>query len=180
MEMPDLLRDLMSRAAAARQENRLDEARLDWMEAVRLCREAGSDPALAAALTGLGQIERNLGDSGAAVQCYEEAANLHRALGDSQRLAHSLRHLADILREAGAREPSRLHYEEALRLYQNDARTAPLDLANTLRGIALLHEKCAEFENARETWARARDLYAACQVEAGVRESSRRLSHLTL
>lgn len=69
-------------------------------------------------------------------------------------------------------------YAESLRLYRSHKETPQLDLANALRGWALLKEATGEIVEARAFWLEAKDLYAEVQVEAGVAESSRRLDHL--
>jgi hypothetical protein len=69
-------------------------------------------------------------------------------------------------------------YHEALTIYRAHKETPPLDLANAIRGLALLKSNAGEVEEARALWAEARDLYAAVNVEAGVKESSRRLALL--
>ena len=68
---------------------------------------------------------------------------------------------------------NRAGYREALAIYRRNERTPPLDLANALRGFALLKGRSAE---ANALWQEARDLYAAVGVEAGVAESSGRLA----
>src|ERR1017187_8136279 len=92
---------LVQQASQARRENRLADAKRDLVEAVDICRKAGVRVDLAKALTGLGQIERDLHHSEAALQHYEEAAAIYRAEGDVLRLAHTVRHLGDIHRNDG-------------------------------------------------------------------------------
>jgi hypothetical protein len=69
-------------------------------------------------------------------------------------------------------------YNEALQLYRADSRTAPLDLANAVRGLALLKFHTRQDEDAMRLWQEARDLYQATNIDAGVEESSRRLGLL--
>jgi len=122
----------------ARRDGRLTEAWEIFSESVALCRGADDQQLLASSLVGLGQIERDLGKSEAATQHYREAVDLYRCGDDRLRLAHTIRHLADILRGYGDIEPARSLYEEALSIYRNDPDTPPLDLANAIRGFALL------------------------------------------
>jgi hypothetical protein len=95
------------------------------------------------------------------------------------RLAHTVRHVADIRREAGRPDLSESCYHEALNLYRNHAMTPPLDLANAIRGLAILKTDAGDTATARALWEEARDFYAAVNVEAGVAESSRRLALLS-
>jgi tetratricopeptide (TPR) repeat protein len=169
---------LLSQALQARREHRVDDARRGLVEAVDLCRKAGVRVELAKALTGLGQIERDLDHSEAARQHYEEAVAIYRAEGDALRLAHTVRHLGDIYRDEGCAELAEPCYDEALAFYRSHERTHPLDLANAIRGLALLKTNAGEAGPAKLLWQEARDLYAAVNVEAGVAESSRRLALL--
>lgn len=100
---------------------------------------------------------------------------LYRAEGDPLPIAHTVRHVADILREAGRHKLAEPCYYESLKLYRGEAATAPLDLANAIRGFALLKSNTGEAEAAKALWEEARALYAAVGVEAGVAESDRRL-----
>ena len=74
MSETELARELFEQANRARRENRLDDSRRHLAEAVALLRQAGEPQDLAAALKGLGQIERDLGHRNAALLLYEEAA----------------------------------------------------------------------------------------------------------
>ncbi|MGA9417350.1 MAG: hypothetical protein WBV60_21855, partial [Terriglobales bacterium] len=89
--------------------------------------------------------------------------------------AHTVRHVADIRREAARLDLAESCYHEALHLYRNHAATPPLDLANAIRGLAILKTDAGDAATAIALWEEARDLYAAVNVEAGVAESNRRL-----
>lgn len=169
---------LIKQGLQARRENRHIDAKQDLVQAVELCRRAGVQAELARALTGLGQIERDLDCNDAALQYYEEAAAIYRPAGDALKLAHTIRHIADIHRHAGRYELAEPGYVESLHLYRNLEKTPPLDLANALRGWALLKEATGKIKEARGLWQEARGLYADVHVQAGVAESSRRLDLL--
>jgi tetratricopeptide (TPR) repeat protein len=169
---------LLLQALQARRENRLDDAERGLVEAVALCRKAGTRIELAKALTSLGQIERDLRRLDTARQHYEEAAILYRAEGEALRLAHTVRHVGDILREQGRPELAGPCYREALALYRGHGQTPPLDLANAIRGLALLKDEGGEVDEARALWEEAKDLYRSVNVEPGVAECSRRIERL--
>jgi tetratricopeptide (TPR) repeat protein len=176
--MSEVSDNLLSQAAQARRDHRLSDAKRDLLEAVDLCREAGPRIELASALTSLGQIERDLQEKDSPRQHYEEAVAIYRSEGDALKLAHAIRHLGDIHRHEGHRELAEPCYRQALNLYRDHPQTPPLDLANALRGFAILQDDAGELSEARSLWAEARELYSACKVEAGVAESSRRLALL--
>ena len=169
---------LLLQAFQARREHRLADAKRDLVEAVTLCRNSGTRTDLAKALTALGQIERDLEHGDVALQHYEEALALYRAEGDVLRIAHTVRHIADIHRHNRHPELAEPCYHEALTLYRSHEQTPPLDLANAIRGFAILKTDAGETEHARALWEEARDLYSAVNVEAGVAESKRRLALL--
>ncbi|MDP9120072.1 MAG: hypothetical protein M3O15_01695 [Acidobacteriota bacterium] len=69
-------------------------------------------------------------------------------------------------------------YHEALALYRAHPPTRPLDLANALRGLAVLKDDAGETEAAIPLWQEAHDLYLALDVPPGVAESAARLARL--
>jgi tetratricopeptide (TPR) repeat protein len=176
--MTGLSDELYRRAGKARAENRPDDARRDLIDAVALCRETGEALDLAKALTGLGQIERDLHNNDAAIRNYEEAVDIYRANADVLKLAHCIRHLGDIYRNQKRADLAEPCYREALDLYRGEDKTPPLDLANAIRGFAILKHDAGETEKARTLWQEARELYAAVGIKEGVAESSRRLALL--
>jgi tetratricopeptide (TPR) repeat protein len=176
--MSDATDKLLAQAFQARRENRLDDAKRSLIEAVGLCRKAGAPADLARALTGLGQIERDLRTGDVARQHYEEATAIYHAEGDALKLAHTVRHLGDIHREDGRAELAEPCYREALDIYRAHDQTPPLDLANAIRGFAILKDNAGEAAQARLLWEEAGVLYAALNVKEGVAESRCRLALL--
>jgi len=185
--MPERSEELLKNAIQARREGRHQDAKRDLVEAVDLCRKAGARAELARALTALGQIERDLHHTDAALRRYEEAVAIYRAEGRSEgraegndlRLAHSVRHLGDIHRSAGHAALAEPCYDEALNLYRANQQTTPLELANAIRGLAILKADTGDSPRAVSLWTEARDLYAKADVNDGVAESDRRLALLT-
>jgi tetratricopeptide (TPR) repeat protein len=177
--MSDVLEEMLADAYHARRENRSADAKQVLIEAVEVCRRSNVPTDLARALTGLGQIERDLKNTEVARHYYEEAVTIYREQGDLLRLAHSVRHVGDIYLEEGQLVPAEPCYQEALKIYRANAGTAALDLANTLRGFAILKQELAQKEEARQLWMEARDLYESMNVDAGVAESARRIAQLS-
>jgi tetratricopeptide (TPR) repeat protein len=171
-------RELIEQAIAARREKNLAEAKRCWSEVLELCRQSGERRVLIQSLRGLGQIECDLGRGDDAVPLYEESVALCREEGDRQLLAHTVRHLGDIHRRAGRWELAEPFYVEALSLYRGSEETAPLDLANALRGMAILKEKTGAIAEAKSLWEEAGRLYASVGVTEGVVESTKRAREL--
>jgi tetratricopeptide (TPR) repeat protein len=179
--MSDAVEALLGQADRARREDRLLDARRELVEAIALCRQAGTPRVLGQALTALGKIERALGQGDAALGFYEEAVAIYRAEDDTLATAHALRHVGDIHQDAGRLEQAEPCYIEALAIYRDHGQTPPLDLANALRPLAILKDQKGEVAEALRLWEEARDLYAAVEVSEGVEECSSRLgaSHTT-
>jgi len=170
--------ELLSRGRLARSENRLNDARDSYSRAVELCRKAKDGRLLAEALCGLGQIERDIGNAPLALKHYSAAVELRRGQNVPLLLAHSIRHVADILR--GMKQPDKalLCYEEAIAIYRGHEETPRLDLANAVRGYALLKGDHGDTEEATFLWHEAMALYAESGVEAGITESQAQIAFL--
>ena len=167
---------LAQRGHAERREDRLEDARQSFTDAVAAARGAGNDIDLVLALKGLGQVERDLGRGESALALYEEAAELCLANEDLDGLAHTLRHLGDLHQDAGNWSPADEYYLQALALYRRDDTVAPLDLANALRPLAQLRERLGDAGSAQPLWREARALYLAAGVAEGAAECERHLT----
>jgi ATP/maltotriose-dependent transcriptional regulator MalT len=157
--------------------DRPDEARRRYREAIARARNEQKPRDLLVALKGLGQIERDAGNGDGALALYQEAAEVARPLGDYVLLAHTIRHIADIQYEMGRPDLAEPAYEEALGIYRGQNPTA-LELANAVRGMAILKEETGRREEAVRLWQEAHDLYVAANVPPGVAESAKRLERL--
>ena len=174
----DAVEALFRQGMAARREHRLREAARHMKAAVALAR-FGEDPvALARALHGQANVERDRGRTRAALDLYLEAVP-HCRRGDDRLVhAHTVRHLGDVLREMGELEKAGRCYAEALPLYRADPAAPPLDVANAVRSAAILCEALDDADQARALWREARDLYREAGIEGGVSESDAHLDRL--
>ncbi len=170
--------ELISRGFEARREKRLADARKLFSAAVDHCRKANDKLLLAEALAGLGQIERDEGKAHGALKHYGEAVELLRKEGDERRLAHAIRHVADIERGHGNVAKAAASYKEALALYRAHEETPALELANAIRGYALLMGDCGDQEEAKYLWYEAKALYEQAGAAAGVAESQSHIAFL--
>jgi tetratricopeptide (TPR) repeat protein len=174
--MGETFQELFARGYQARRENRIADSRAVFIQGVRSAAEEGDRPSLAEALCGLGQAERDIGNLQAAHLHYAGAATLYREIGPSKRLAYAIRHEADILREESRSAEAEPLYLEAASIYREQGDEAALDLANTLRGLALLAESSGKPDAAQSLWQEARQLYRQCNVQAGVAACDEKLS----
>jgi tetratricopeptide (TPR) repeat protein len=174
--MAENFQEEFARGYQARKEGRSADARAIFLKSVRSAAEEGDRPSMAEALCGLGQAERDIGNLEASGHHYRNAVVLYRQIGPSEKLAYALRHEADVLREecrAAEAEPLLL---EAETIYRQFGADATLDLANTLRGLALVNEALTKPDASRARWREARTLYAEQKIVAGVAECDKRLS----
>jgi tetratricopeptide (TPR) repeat protein len=109
---------------------------------------------------------------------YKLATAMARVLGEPLLLAHRVRHLGDAYRRLGRADLAEPSYVEALSIYRQHQDAKPLDVANALRGFAILKESTGARDEARRLWQEAHDLYVQVDVPAGVAESAARLDRL--
>lgn len=109
---------------------------------------------------------------------YTLAVAFARVRSEPLVLAHRVRHLGDAYRQLRRAEWAESCYTEALSIYRQHQATKPLDLANALRGFALLQESVGARQEARRLWQEAHDLYVKLGVAPGVSESAARLTAL--
>ncbi len=169
---------LMTNGREARAENRLEESRDLFAQAVAECRWVKDNTLLARALKGLAQAERDLQHPTTALQCYREAAQIYRALDDRLAYAHTIRHSADVHRGQNTLPDAARLYEEALEIYRTHPDALPLDHANALRGFALLQDAAGHPEEALFLWQGASHLYSAAGVQAGFAEAEQHIAFL--
>ena len=172
--MTDTIETKLTQAAKARSEHLPADALILYEQARAEAQAASHTLQLARALSGLGQIHRDLGDNVTALAHYIEAIKLLRAASEPIRLAHTLRHVGDISSELGHHAQARTHITEALNIYRNHQEVAPLELANTLRVLALNEER-----HLRIIWQEAGVLYAAAGITVGLNESKAHIQHLS-
>jgi len=122
-----------------------------------------------------GYAAHHAGNLQLALELYQSAADALRPLNQPLRLAHTIRHVADIQRQRNLLHEARADYAEALAIYRSSPEAGKLDLANTLRGYALLSQSTGEIPSASAMWIEAGELYAAVGVQAGVEEAQRRI-----
>jgi tetratricopeptide (TPR) repeat protein len=170
--------DWIASGYEARREHRPDDARNCFRQALSLSGRSGDRLHTAKAHAGLGQIERDEKNIGAALMHYQLSVELYRKENALLSLAHTIRHVADILLDEGNLEPAQRYYEEALAIYCADEETPPLDLANTLRGYAMLKERSGKTEEATMLWQQTLALYEQLGIEAGVAEVRSHLAFL--
>lgn len=173
---------LLADGQQARREDRVEEARDLFAQAVAESRFLADPALLIRSLRSLAQTERDLRHPDTAIKCYREAAQLQRKHGDELGWAHSVRHIADILRGQKKLAEAEAAYLEALAVYSSHLDRLPLDHANALRGLAVLKDltldKTGETEEVLLLWRAAKSLYQTAGVEAGIAECASHIAFL--
>jgi tetratricopeptide (TPR) repeat protein len=188
--MSDGIKSLLDQGYQARRDHRLAEGKSIYNEAVAQARQSGEPSLLVQSLTRLGGIERDLGEIESSLQRYREAVSICRSLDSPLTLAHTIRHVGDILRESAQLEAALPCYREALEIYRSHPETNMLDLANTLRGYALLEAALGQTETAIALWQETRALYnqvwqepespySEADLKPGILESQRQIAQLS-
>jgi tetratricopeptide (TPR) repeat protein len=168
---------LIEQGRKARLDRRLEDARSLFRQALKECC-SDDDPRLEAELHAeLAYVERALHDEQSAEADYRKATEMFRTLGDRLRTAHNMRHLADILRETGKPREAAPFYSESIEFFRKSGEY-PLQLANALRGMALMQGDLKDFAGSLQSWAEAKALYQMVSVDAGVAESRKRIDDL--
>lgn len=97
---------------------------------------------------------------------------------DPLKFARRLRHLGDAYSTAHRPDHAERCYGEALAIFRSRPDTKPLDLANALRGLAVVKHGTGAADEAQRLWLEAHDLYVSVNVQSGVAESAARLALL--
>ena len=115
-----------------------------------------------------------------ALEFCQQSLGFYQKANNSDRIAHSTRHIADLQRALGKDADSESNYRKVIDLYKADSQTHMGDLANTLRGFALVLEKRSKISEAKTAWEETKELYQACNLQAGVDEANEKLDSLQL
>jgi tetratricopeptide (TPR) repeat protein len=169
---------LLDQGREAKRQHRLKYAQSLFRKALDGSRTS-DDRALRATLYAeLAYVERTLGELEHSKTHYLMAAGAYRELEQPLQWAHKARHAADILREQGRRDESGRLYAEVLEVYRANADAIKLDVANAIRGFALLKTGMGADRDAIALWKEARDIYRSENIEPGIEESTRQIESL--
>jgi tetratricopeptide (TPR) repeat protein len=169
---------LLEQGRSEKRERRFENARDLFRTALDESPETGDLALRGTILEELAYVERTLGELESAQAHYRDAAEVYRGLDQPLKAAHTARHAADVLREQGKLDGAEILYAEALQIYRSHKESPPLDLANAIRGFALLNEATRNGGLALKLWEEARELYEGSGMEAGVSESDARIKSL--
>ena len=148
--------------------------------AIRENRKSDDLPLRATLYEELAYVDRSLRDLETSQKHYRQASEIYRSLDNLLNTAHTVRHAGDILREQKKPDLAARLYTESLEIYRSHKDTTPLDLANAIRGFALLKEEAGDCQEALSLWHEARGLYELAGIEPGVSESDAQIRSLSV
>jgi len=161
---------LLNAAKISRRDKNLIDAKRSIVSAIKIARRISHNSLLARALNDLAGTDRDLGNKAASIETYEELAELQKKNNNKLGTAHALRHLADICQEERFFEKAENQYIKAIQIYQNHRPRSSLNLANALRGYALLKIQLKQDKLSLPLWKEAKKLYEVNKIELGVKE----------
>jgi pyridoxal biosynthesis lyase PdxS len=88
--------------------------------------------------------------------------------------------MGDIHTKAGRHSLAEQCCEEAVAMYRTQSDASALDVANAIRSLAVVKERLAQVDQARQLWQDAHNQYAALNVVEGTAEAAAHLGRLTL
>lgn len=178
MDNNSKIKTLLATIWAKRGQGKYVEARALLSEAEELC-EDNDYKHLGRIFHIYGQFESDHNNHQQALEFWQQSLVYYKKDGNPNKIAHSTRHIADIQRRLGDEEGSEKSYRKSLDIYRNNATTSTGDLANALRGFALLLEKRGKTAEAIANWHEVKESYKAIHLQEGVDEANERLDALT-
>lgn len=124
------------------------------------------------------QCESDKGNYAQALEQGQKSLGFYQKTQNSNKLAHSTRHLANLQMHLGHYVESELNYRKAIEIYRSRSTTRKGDLANALGGLGRLLQKMEKVEEAIQVWKEVKNLYLACNLQAGVDDANRHLQSL--
>ena len=172
------IKELLAEAWIGRRQEKYDEAKSLVDEAQKLCSKSDYD-SLGRIYHVYMQFESDHDNLLKALALCKKSLSYYKKTGNKNKIAHSTRHVADLERHLRREIDSERSYRTAIAIYRDNTNTYKGDLANALRGFAILLEKLKKFKEARETWKETKQLYQACNLLEGVSEAIKKLDSLS-
>ena len=148
------------------------EAALELSEKFKVTKEKSVTLSL------LAKIYFDLGSNKRSLESYQDALSIAESDSEPEQIAHITRHMADVEREIGDLKSSSSHYEKALAYYRSNMNKYGLNMANAMRGFALLKEKMVDYADAKSLWTEAKIIYEKYKFSDGVKECLAKLKKL--
>ena len=178
MNKDNEIQKLLDEAWDKRRVQKYEEALQLTEEAQNLCEEGNFD-FLGRIFHIYMQVERDQSNMTEALEYCKQSLEYYTKAGNKPGIAHSTRHMADLQQDLGLNAEAEQNYRKSINLYKNNPQTNEADLANTLRGMALVLEKNGNIKEAAATWKQAKELYVSCSIKQGVKEAEAKIKSLS-
>jgi len=126
----------------------------------------------------LAQFEADQDEYKNALNYYQQSLAFYQKTDLQDKVAHSLRHVADTFYSLNNIEEARSQYESVIEIYHSQENTNDVDIANALRGYALVLEKQNEKVAAAKEWATILSIYEKYNLQAGIKEAKQKITRL--
>ena len=178
MSNEQVIHDLLDSAWNERRKGAYNKVFQLLEDAKRICRPE-DHAALARIDKIFGQVEADHDRYDNAHFFYKKSLSHYRKTGQQDKIIHTLRHIADLERELGSFEVAEQHYREVVFWYRNNPGSGKGNLANSLRGFALVLEVQGKKEEAIQVWEEVKRFYTELNLDEGITEAKERLTNLT-
>lgn len=125
----------------------------------------GDQGTIAAALRGLGQTKRRLGDSEGAFEALMSALNVYDELGDKAGVATARNNLGLIYFDKGDEDRALSYFDMSVAIYEAQGNQS--GLATSLNNIGGVHYRAGDYEKALECFQRALEIKKANNFRPG-------------
>lgn len=126
----------------------------------------------------LAQFEADQDEYKTALNYYQQSLAFYEKTPFKDKVAHSLRHVADTFYSLNEIEEARSRYENVLEIYSAQEETNDVDMANALRGYALVLEKQDEKAAAVKEWSTILTIYEKYNLKSGITEAKSKIDQL--
>ena len=171
------LAKLLEQAWSKRREELYADAEALLIKARDLCEEDDYD-ALGRIYHIYMQLDYDQGNLSKALELCQESLSYYKKTNLPDRIAHSTRHLADLQCHLGQNAESESNYQVAIGMYRDSPVHQAGNLANALRGFAIVLENRKKIDEAITAWRETKTLYQSLGLEAGVDEATQKLAAL--
>jgi len=177
MPQPNDIDRLLEQAWAYRREGNFKAARDLVENAHKLCKDTDFEY-IARIFHIYAQFESDLENYPSALELNQKSLSFYEQIDNPDKKSHSMRHIADIHRRLGNYGESEKSYQQALTIFREYSRARQSDLANMLRGLALVSENLGKTAQAIEAWQEAQSIYQQLGLQNGVDEAAKKIAQL--
>lgn len=172
------IKELLREAWVKRGEKRYDDAQALVKEAQGLCKKDDYN-SLGSIFHVYRQLESDQGNYLKAVELNQESLNYFKKGNNMQGITHAMRHLADLQCQIGKLADAEGNYREVIDIYRDNPSTHAGNLANGLRGFAVLLEKRGKIKESITVWKETKELYSSIHLQEGVDEAKNKIASLS-